>query len=389
MIDPRRERIADHADIFCQIKPGTDVAFYNGVMHEVIRLGLVDREFIAERVTNYGELAAMVRQYPPERAAQICGIDADTIRRIARLWGEADAGVIYWGMGISQHTTGTDNARCLIAMCSITGNVGRQGTGLHPLRGQNNVQGASDAGLIPMFYPDYQQVEQDAARERFEQAWGRELDPKKGLTVTEIIGSVLHGGVRGMYMMGENPFLSDPNINKVRKALAALEFLVVQDIFLTETSEFADVVLPATSYLEKDGTYTNTDRRVQLGRKTLEPPGEAREDWRIVQQIANRVGLPMDYESPREVFDELVGLMPNYAGLSYDNLGLDRQAVSEPRPGELRRHRRALPAARSPPTTARRTSCRPSGCPRASCRTRSSRSCSTPAGCSSTGTPAR
>ena len=332
MIDPRRERIAEHADIYCQIKPGTDVAFYNGVMHEVIRLGLVDREFIAARVSNYGELAAMVRQYPPERAAQICGIDADTIRRIARLWGEADAGVIYWGMGISQHTTGTDNARCLIAMCSITGNVGRQGTGLHPLRGQNNVQGASDAGLIPMFYPDYQQVEQDAARERFEAAWGRELDPKKGLTVTEIIGSVLHGGVRGMYMMGENPFLSDPNINKVRKALAALEFLVVQDIFLTETSEFADVVLPATSYLEKDGTYTNTDRRVQLGRKTLEPPGQAREDWRIVQQIANRVGLPMDYESPREVFDELVGLMPNYSGLSYDNLGSTGKLYPNPDP---------------------------------------------------------
>jgi formate dehydrogenase major subunit len=332
VVDPRRERIADHADIYCQIKPGTDVAFYNGVMHEVIRLGLVDREFIAERVTNYGELAAMVRQYPPERAAQICGIDADTIRRIARLWGEAGAGVIYWGMGISQHTTGTDNARCLIAMCSITGNVGRQGTGLHPLRGQNNVQGASDAGLIPMFYPDYQQVDQAAARERFEQAWGRELDPNRGLTVTEIIGSVLHGGVRGMYMMGENPFLSDPNINKVRKALAALEFLVVQDIFLTETSEFADVVLPATSYLEKDGTYTNTDRRVQLGRKTLEPPGQAREDWRIVQQIANRVGLPMDYGSPREVFDELVGLMPNYAGLSYDNLGSTGKLYPNPDP---------------------------------------------------------
>jgi formate dehydrogenase major subunit len=332
VIDPRRERIAEHADIYCQIKPGTDVAFYNGVMHEVIGLGLVDREFVAERVSNYGELAAMVRQYPPERAAQICGIDADTIRRIARLWGEADAGVIYWGMGISQHTTGTDNARCLIAMCSITGNVGRQGTGLHPLRGQNNVQGASDAGLIPMFYPDYQEVEQEAARGRFEQAWGRELDPNRGLTVTEIIASALHGGVRGMYMMGENPFLSDPNINKVRKALAALEFLVVQDIFLTETSEFADVVLPATSYLEKDGTYTNTDRRVQRGRKALDPPGQAREDWRIVQQISNRVGLPMAYSSPREVFDELVGLMPNYAGLSYDNLGSTGKLYPNPDP---------------------------------------------------------
>ena len=175
-------------------------------------------------------------------------------------------------MGISQHTTGTDNARCLIAMCSITGNVGKQGAGLHPLRGQNNVQGASDAGLIPMFYPDYQPVDAEGVRERFEAMWGRELDPNRGLTVTEIIGAALHGSVRGMYMMGENPFLSDPNINKVRKALSSLDFLVVQDIFLTETAEFADVILPATTFMEKDGTYTNTDRRVQLGRKVLEPP---------------------------------------------------------------------------------------------------------------------
>jgi formate dehydrogenase major subunit len=321
VVDPRRERIADYADIYCQIKPGTDVAFYNGVMHEIIAQDLVDREFISQRVKNYGELAKVVKQYPPERAAQICGVDADTIREVARLWGEAGAAVIYWGMGISQHTTGTDNARCLIALCSITGQVGRQGTGLHPLRGQNNVQGASDAGLIPMFYPDYQLVTLDDARERFEAAWGRELDPERGLTVTEIVASALKGGVRGMYMMGENPFLSDPNVNKVRKALAALEFLAVQDIFLTETAEFADVILPASSYMEKQGTYTNTDRRVQIGRKVLDAPGEAREDWRILCDVATRIGLPMEYDSPREIFEELVSVMPNYAGLSYDNLG--------------------------------------------------------------------
>ena len=332
VVDPRRERIADHADIFCQIKPGTDVAFYNGVMHEIIALDLVDREFIAERVSNYGELAKTVRQYPPERAAQICGVDADTIREVARLWGEAGAAVIYWGMGISQHTTGTDNARCLIALCSITGQVGRQGTGLHPLRGQNNVQGASDAGLIPMFYPDYQLVEKDEARDRFEEAWDRELNHNRGLTVTEIIGSALKGGVRGMYMMGENPFLSDPNLNKVRKALAALDFLAVQDIFLTETAEFADVILPASSYMEKEGTYTNTDRRVQIGRKVLEPPGQAREDWRILCDIGGRVGLPMDYESPREIFDELVSVGNNYAGLSYDNLSAAGRLYPNPDP---------------------------------------------------------
>jgi formate dehydrogenase major subunit len=322
-VDPRADKMSDHADIFCQLKPGTDVAFYNGIMHEVIRLGLTDAEFISSRTTNYAALAETVSHYPPERAAQITGVPADVIRRVARVWGEAGAGVIFWGMGISQHTTGTDNARCLIAMCSITGNVGRPGSGLHPLRGQNNVQGASDMGLIPMFYPDYKKADDPDVRARFEQAWGTEdLDPKRGMTVTEIIGSVLKDGVKGMYMMGENPFLSDPNINKVRKALSALQFLVVQDIFLTETAEFADVILPASSYLEKDGTYTNTDRRVQLGRKVLDPPGQARVDWEVVQDIANRIGLGWSYGSAREVFDEVVSVMPSYRNLSYDNLGL-------------------------------------------------------------------
>jgi len=330
--DPRRERIADHADVYCQIKPGTDVAFYNGIMHEVLRLGLVDREFIASRTSNYDALAEMLREYTPERVEQITGIDADTIRLVGRMWGEARAGVIYWGMGISQHTTGTDNARCLIAMCAITGNVGKPGTGLHPLRGQNNVQGASDAGLIPMFYPDYQPVDAEDIRERFEEVWGRELDPNRGLTVTEIVHAALHGSVRGMYMMGENPFLSDPNINKVRKALSSLDFLVVQDIFLTETAEFADVILPATTFMEKDGTYTNTDRRVQLGRKVLEPRGQARPDWQIIQDISNRIGLPMDYAHPSEIFDELVSVMPNYSGLSYDNLGLTGKLYPNPDP---------------------------------------------------------
>jgi formate dehydrogenase major subunit len=320
-IDPRASKVADHADIFCQLKPGTDVAFYNALMHELIRLDLVDHDFIERRTSNYEALVETVREYTPERSGQICEVDPDLIRRVARVWGEARAGVIYWGMGISQHTTGTDNARCLIALCSITGNVGRPGTGLHPLRGQNNVQGASDVGLIPMFYPGYQGVDRADTRARFEEAWGTELDPERGLTVTEIIGSILEGGVRGMYMMGENPFLSDPNINKVRKALSALDFLVVQDIFLTETAEFADVVLPASSYMEKDGTYTNTDRRVQLGRTVLDPPGGARLDWEIVQELAQRLGLDWHYGGPREVFDEMAQLTTGYETLSYDNLG--------------------------------------------------------------------
>jgi formate dehydrogenase major subunit len=332
-VDPRADRMADHADIYCQLKPGTDVAFYNGIMHEVIRLGLTDPEFIANRTSNYEALAKTVADYPPERAEQITGVPADVIRRVARAWGEAGAGIIFWGMGISQHTTGTDNARCLIALCSITGNVGKPGTGLHPLRGQNNVQGASDMGLIPMFYPDYKKADDPDVRARFERAWDTpDLDPKRGLTVTEIIGSVLKGGVRGMYMLGENPFLSDPNINKVRKALAALDFLVVQDIFLTETAEFADVILPASSYLEKDGTYTNTDRRVQLGRKVLDPPGGARVDWEVVQDIANRIGLGWSYTSAREIFDEIVSVMPSYTNLSYDNLGLTGKLYPNPDP---------------------------------------------------------
>src|SRR6478672_866988 len=332
-VDPRADKVADHADIFCQLKPGTDVALYNAVMHEIIRLGLTDDDFIAHRTSNYEALKSTVADYPPERAEQITGVPADLIRRVARVWGEAKAGIIFWGMGISQHTTGTDNARCLIALCSITGNVGKPGAGLHPLRGQNNVQGASDMGLIPMFFPDYQKADDPGVKASFEQAWGAtDLDPKRGLTVTEIIGSALKGGVRGMYMLGENPFLSDPNINKVRKALAKLNFLVVQDIFLTETAEFADVILPASSYMEKDGTYTNTDRRVQLGRKVLDTPGQARVDWEVVQDVANRIGLGWHYETPRDIFEEMVSVIPSYQNLTYDNLGLTGKMYPNPDP---------------------------------------------------------
>jgi formate dehydrogenase major subunit len=332
-VDPRADKMADHADIYCQLKPGTDVAFYNGIMHEVIRLGLTDDAFIRARTSNYEALARTVADYPPERAEQITGVPADLIRRVARAWGEAKAGVIFWGMGVSQHTTGTDNARCLIALCAITGNVGKPGAGLHPLRGQNNVQGASDMGLIPMFYPDYAKADDPGVKARFEQVWGTaDLDPKKGLTVTEIIGSALKGGVRGMYMLGENPFLSDPNINKVRKALSKLDFLVVQDIFLTETAEFADVILPASSYLEKEGTYTNTDRRVQRGRKVVDTPGQARVDWEVVQDIANRIGLGWRYESSRDIFEELVSVIPSYQNLTYDNLGPGGKLYPNPDP---------------------------------------------------------
>lgn len=327
MVDVRRHELADFATHFARINPGTDVAFYNGVMHVLIAEGWVDREFIENRTEGFEALSELVRKnFSPEQAAAICGVPAEEIRAIARTIGAGDGEelprmLVFWGMGISQHTHGTDNARCLISLCLLTGNVGKPGTGLHPLRGQNNVQGASDSGLIPMVYPDYQSVTDAEVREKFEAAWGRELDPHAGLTVVEIMQGALTNDIRGMYILGENPFLSDPNINKVRMALASLDFLVVQDIFLTETAEFADVILPASSYFEKTGTYTNTDRRVQVGRKALKTPGDAREDWRVICEIATRMGLPMEYQSSAEVFDEFASLTTNYQGLTHGNLG--------------------------------------------------------------------
>jgi formate dehydrogenase major subunit len=264
----------------------------------------------------------------------VCGIAADTIRAVARAIGTARTLMIFWGMGISQHTHGTDNARCLISLCLLTGQVGRLGTGLHPLRGQNNVQGASDAGLIPMVYPDYQAVGSEEVRSKFEAAWGVPLDPKPGLTVVEIMAAALEGRIKGMFMMGENPFLSDPNVNKVRKALGRLEFLAVQDIFLTETAEFADVILPASSCLEKLGTYTNTDRRVQIGRPVLKPPGEARLDWQVLCDLATRLGYPMAYTSPEEIFAEFAALTKNYQGLTYERLGRTGKLWPCPQPDE-------------------------------------------------------
>ena len=323
IVDPRRVDMVDHADEFCQIKPGSDVAFYNALMHVIIADEFYDKPFVARRTEGFDQLAAVVADYGPKVAAPICGIDANTIVRLARTIGRAGSMMIFWGMGISQHTHGTDNARCLISLCLLTGNVGRRGTGLHPLRGQNNVQGASDAGLIPMVLPDYQPVDDPQARGKFERAWGVKLDPNPGLTVVEITAAALAGRIKGMYMLGENPFLSDPNINKVRRALSRLEFLAVQDIFLTETAEFADVVLPASSCMEKTGTYTNTDRRVQIGRAALNLPGQARLDWQIICQIATRMGYPMHYESVEQVFNEFASLTGNYRGLSYDVLGTE------------------------------------------------------------------
>ncbi len=321
VVNPIQVPIADHAWRFCQIRPGSDVAFYNALMHVIIEEDLVDRDYIDRHTRDFEAVELAVRPYTPELASGICGIPAETLREVAVAYGRARAAITFWGMGMSQHVHGTDNCRCIISLCLMTGNVGRAGTGLHPLRGQNNVQGASDSGLIPMSYPDYQPVDSKPARRRFEEAWGRSLDPEKGLTTTEIIHAAGMGEVKGMYILAENPFLSDPNINEVRRGLQALEFLVVQDIFLTETAEFADVILPASSALEKAGSFTNTDRRVQLGRPVLDPPGEARVDWKIICEIATRMGYPMHYESPAEIFDEFKALTRSYSSLSHELLG--------------------------------------------------------------------
>ena len=321
--DPRRSDLARVAHRFVQFKPDTDVALLNAMMNVIVTEGLVNEEFIDSRTIGYDELRKNVEGYSPEAMAPICGIDAATIRDVARLFATSKASMILWGMGVSQHVHGTDNARCLIALSLMTGQIGRPGTGLHPLRGQNNVQGASDAGLIPMMLPDYQHVSQPAVRASFEQAWrlpAGTLDAEPGLTVVEVMHAIKAGGIRGMYVMGENPAMSDPDANHAREALAALEHLVVQDIFLTETAYLADVVLPASAFPEKTGSFTNTDRLVQMGRQAINPPGDARQDLWIIQQIAKRLGLDWQYGHVSEVFDEMRHTMPSIGGITWERL---------------------------------------------------------------------
>jgi formate dehydrogenase major subunit len=326
--DPRRTDLAQHTWRTLQFKADTDVALLNAMLHVIVTEGLVDATFIKDRADNFDGLKANILGYSPEAMAPVCGIAAETIREVARAYATSKASMILWGMGVSQHVHGTDNVRCLIALAAITGQIGRPGTGLHPLRGQNNVQGASDAGLIPMMYPNYQRVTDAAAHGWFEDFWGMKLDPEPGYTVVEIMDKILAPEadphkIRGMYIMGENPAMSDPNLNHARHALASLEHLVVQDIFLTETAWLADVVLPASAWPEKTGTVSNTDRMVQLGRQALTPPGDARADLWILQQIARRIGLDWNYENKSKLLPEDDG----YHGveLVFDEM---RQAMS-------------------------------------------------------------
>ena len=330
LADPRVTDIGRHAWRVLQFRPDTDVAVLNALIHTVIEEGLADETFIRDRALNYEALRENVRAYSPEAMAPLCGIPADTLREVARAFATAKASMVLWGMGVSQHVHGTDNVRCLIALATVTGQIGRPGTGLHPLRGQNNVQGASDAGLIPMMFPNYQRVDNAEARAWFEQFWGLPLDDAPGYTVVEIMHKALADEadphkVRGMYIMGENPAMSDPDLNHARQALASLSHLVVQDVFLTETAWLADVVLPASAWPEKTGSVSNTDRMVQLGRRALTPPGDARPDLWIVQQIAKGMGLAWDYEGAEAgvaaVYEEMRQAMAGaIAGISWDRL---------------------------------------------------------------------
>ncbi|HZB93327.1 MAG TPA: formate dehydrogenase subunit alpha [Stellaceae bacterium] len=320
VMDPRGQTLKRHATHMLQFKPGRDVALLSAMLHVIISEGLHDKQYVQAHTEDFAALAENVKDFPPEKMAPICGIDADTIRLVARKYARAESAIIFWGMGISQHVHGTDNSRRLIALALVTGQVGRPGTGLHPLRGQNNVQGASDAGLIPMVYPDYQSVEDPKVQHFFEELWGTKLDPKRGLTVVEIVNAIHDGAIRGMYIMGENPAMSDPDVEHAREALAKLEHLVVQDIFLTETAAYADVVLPASAWPEKVGTVSNTNRQVQMGRKALPLPGEAREDLFLIIEIAKRLGLDWSYTHPRDVFAEMKRAMPSLDHITWERL---------------------------------------------------------------------
>jgi len=331
IIDPRGHGggLGRYASHMLQFKPGTDVALLNAMLNVIITEGMVDIQYVQAHTEGYEDLKKRVADFSPEAMAPVCGIDANTIREVARTYARAERSLIFWGMGISQHTHGTDNSRCLISLALVTGHIGRPGTGLHPLRGQNNVQGASDAGLIPMVYPDYISVEDPAVHAKFERLWGRPLDPKRGLTVVEIMKAIHASEIRGMYIMGENPAMSDPDVQHAREAIAMLEHLVVQDLFVTETAWHADVVLPASAHAEKWGTFTNTNRQVQLARPVVDPPGEARQDWELIQALAQRVGLEWDYKDVGEVYTEMASVMPSLDNIEWKRL-LEEGSVTYP-----------------------------------------------------------
>ena len=331
VLDPRGLTMRKYATHMVRFNPGSDVSFWNAVMHVVVAEKLYNQAYIDTMTEGFAALKEHVKHYTPEAMSAICGVEPEMIRAVARLYATAKGAMIFWGMGVSQHIHGTDNVRAMISLALMTGQIGREGTGLHPLRGQNNVQGASDAGLIPMMYPDYKQVDKDDVQARFEALWGVELDDQPGLTVVETMDAIHAGVIKGMYIEGENPAMSDPDLNHARAALAKLEHLVVQDLFVTETAMYADVILPASAWPEKDGTVSNTNRQVQMGRQAVSPPGDARQDWWIIQAIAQRMGLDWQYTHPKDVFNEMKQAMSSLDNLTWERLQAE-QSVTYPCP---------------------------------------------------------
>ena len=318
--DPRKIHLAQIANIHVRQNLGTDVALLNGIMHVILDRGLHNSTFVEERTEGFEELKKVVADYPPEKVQEITGVDAKDIIRIAEYYAKAERGSIVYCMGITQHTTGVDNVKSLANLAMLAGQIGRESTGVNPLRGQNNVQGACDMGALPNVYPGYQQVTLLDNQQKFESAWGAKLSGEVGLTVPAMLTGLSDGSVKAMYVMGENPMQSDPDTHHVEKALKKAELLIVQDIFLTPTAELAHVVLPGASYAEKDGTFSNTERRVMRVRKAIEPVGDSRADWEIIQEVSNRFGYPMNYESPEAIMQEIASLTPSYGGISYDRL---------------------------------------------------------------------
>ncbi len=338
VMDPRGVGMRKFATEMLQFRPGADVSMLNAIMNVIVEEELYDSQYIHRWTENWEAEKEHLRKFTPEKMSEICGIEPDQLRRVARIFARAEAGLIFWGMGISQHIHGTDNSRCLISLALMTGNVGKPGAGLHPLRGQNNVQGASDAGLIPMFLPDYQSVTDDDIRAKFNAVWNSEdFSNEKGLTVTEIIDQVHAGSIKGMYILGENPAMSDPDVGHAREALAKLELMIVQDIFLTETANYADIILPASALYEKNGTVSNTNRQVQRVRPAVAPPGEAREDWEITVDLAQRIGLEWDYTEVSQVFDEMKLTMNSLDNITWERLKTETityPSLSETDPGQ-------------------------------------------------------
>ena len=342
VVDPRAIDLVKDADVFLQIKPGTNVALLNGMMNIIIQEGLQNKEYIKERTEGYEELKELVKDYTPEKVAEICEIDIKDLNKAARIYAEGDKAGIFYAMGITQHKTGTHGVMAISNLALLCGNIGIESGGVNPLRGQNNVQGACDMGGLPADYPGYQKVFKPEIKEKFEKAWGVNLSTKVGLTMPEIMHEAEQGNIKMLYIMGENPMLSDPDLNHIERALNNLDFLVVQDIFLTETAEMADVVLPAAVFAEKDGTFTNTERRIQRVRKAINSPGKAKPDWEILMDIMNRIGYDKKYSHPSEIMDEIASVTPQYGGIDYeriDKVGLQWPCPTKEHPGTKYLHK--------------------------------------------------